>query len=534
MAVRYSQEAYESSARRLNVQREADSSARHSGPSTTADRDSGHGKRSSQDGYYTYGHYEPSDPRFQGRGNGPVQIALMTEMQQTHGNRAVQRFIQRAATGSATPAVDDDLGARIESRAGGGSNLDPGVKGQVEKGMGADLSGVRVHTDGEADQMARSVDAVAFTSGNDIFFREGAYDPGSQEGTRLIAHEATHTVQQSRGPVAGTPAGGGVAISDPSDSYEQAASQTAEQVVSGVQEEESGGARPPQQQEQSGQQAQRSVQRARNMKTSGSRLTSSRQMGVRAANAGKKDLGPMEEWATKKIQELSPPFRKYGEATVDALADNVDALPEAMAVLAGGDMQTYVQWLWDKSKDKAEWVGGLVARILSMLAGSELLEFLDILMKKAKPLESNEQRAGQNVLGPNPFPWNEVMVASGRVVGAIAKAKEEQSFITPHMLNLTEDERTQLPDVVYQMVFVYQQQKVGTQYVGEPLEDQAKDGQYGGPEMLKADEETGKHFRDYTDSQQAQIASDYYRIIMRGGVATEFEPFIEELRKGDL
>jgi hypothetical protein len=72
----------------------------------------------------------------------------------------------------------------------------------LEAGLGADLSSVRVHTGGEADHLARSVDAVAFTTGSAIFFRSGAYNPGTSVGLHLLAHEATHTMQQAAGPVA--------------------------------------------------------------------------------------------------------------------------------------------------------------------------------------------------------------------------------------------------------------------------------------------------------------------------------------------
>jgi hypothetical protein len=157
----------------------------------------------------------------------------MQRMQQTQGNRALQRFLQRSAAGSGAATEEVPLADRIQSRAGGGSSLDGGVQRQLESGIGADMSGVRVHTDNEADNMAKSVDAVAFTTGNDIFFRSGTYNPGSEQGMRLLAHEATHTVQQSQGPVSGTPSAGGVSISDPSDSYEQAAEASAARVVSG-------------------------------------------------------------------------------------------------------------------------------------------------------------------------------------------------------------------------------------------------------------------------------------------------------------
>jgi hypothetical protein len=200
-----------------------------------------HGPASGHESAPNYPSSLLGDSRLSGRGNAPVRTAVMQRMQQTVGNRAVQRFLQRAAADTAEASPQEDIGDRIRSRAGGGSSLDTGTRGQLEEGMGADLSGVRVHTDGEADSMARSVDAVAFTTGNDIFFRSGTYNPESSDGMRLLAHEATHTVQQSQGPVSGTPTAGGVSISDPSDSFEQAAESNAAKVVSRMAAGGSGG-----------------------------------------------------------------------------------------------------------------------------------------------------------------------------------------------------------------------------------------------------------------------------------------------------
>lgn len=45
---------------------------------------------------------------------------------------------------------------------------------------------------------------------------------------------------------------------------------------------------------------------------------------------------------------------------------------------------------------------------------------------------------------------------------------------------------------------------------------------------------SGKHFRDYNREQQAQIAQDYYVLLSNGGVTTDYDPFIAELRAGDL
>jgi hypothetical protein len=67
--------------------------------------------------------------------------------------------------------------------------------------FGHDFSQVRVHTDARAATVAQSLDALAFTVGDDIAFAPGQYRPGSDEGRALLAHELTHTLQQ-RGGVA--------------------------------------------------------------------------------------------------------------------------------------------------------------------------------------------------------------------------------------------------------------------------------------------------------------------------------------------
>jgi hypothetical protein len=66
----------------------------------------------------------------------------------------------------------------------------------MEREFGADFGGVRVHTGAQADILARSIQAKAFTTGQDVFFRQGAYEPGLRGGQELIAHELTHVVQQ--------------------------------------------------------------------------------------------------------------------------------------------------------------------------------------------------------------------------------------------------------------------------------------------------------------------------------------------------
>lgn len=100
---------------------------------------------------------------------------------------------EAVAGGQAAP----DLESAINSARGGGQLLDAGLQRSMGQAMGADFSGVRVHTDAQADRLNQAVQAKAFTTGQDLFFRQGMYEPGSRAGQELIAHELTHVVQQS-------------------------------------------------------------------------------------------------------------------------------------------------------------------------------------------------------------------------------------------------------------------------------------------------------------------------------------------------
>lgn len=60
---------------------------------------------------------------------------------------------------------------------------------------------MKVHNDAQSDQLNQSIQARAFTTGQDVFFRGGEYNPGSRGGQELIAHELTHVVQQNGGAV---------------------------------------------------------------------------------------------------------------------------------------------------------------------------------------------------------------------------------------------------------------------------------------------------------------------------------------------
>ncbi len=140
--------------------------------------------------------------------------------------------IQRAAGNAAAASVMEERSPVHDVVSSGGAPLDEEVRTDMEARMGQDFSDVRVHTGDAADTSARSVSAHAYTVGSNIVFQRGVYDPGSAQGQTLLAHELTHVVQQRSGPVDGTPAAGGVRVSDPADRFEVEAASNAERVMS--------------------------------------------------------------------------------------------------------------------------------------------------------------------------------------------------------------------------------------------------------------------------------------------------------------
>lgn len=86
-------------------------------------------------------------------------------------------------------------------RSGSGQPLPNDIQADFGSKMGADFSGVRVHTDSQAADLNRQIQAKAFTHKNHIYMGAGQYNPNTVQGKRLLAHETTHTIQQRAIPI---------------------------------------------------------------------------------------------------------------------------------------------------------------------------------------------------------------------------------------------------------------------------------------------------------------------------------------------
>jgi hypothetical protein len=152
---------------------------------------------------------EAQEPSTQRQEEPVEELQTKTEItalqRQAVADELQARFIQRQGDEIASGDTSPDLEAAINSARGSGGPLEAGLQRSMGQAMGADFSGVRVHTNAQADQLNQSIQAKAFTTGQDVFFRQGSYEPGSRGGQELIAHELTHVAQQSGREVRRTP-----------------------------------------------------------------------------------------------------------------------------------------------------------------------------------------------------------------------------------------------------------------------------------------------------------------------------------------
>jgi Domain of unknown function (DUF4157) len=144
------------------------------------------------------------------------------------GMLGLQRVVGNGGVGA---MLEEDRSPVHDVVGSGGQPLDTETRADMESRLGHDFSDVRLHTDSSAHESAVAVNANAYTVGSHVVFQRDRYDPASTEGRTTLAHELTHVVQQRSGPVEGSPAGGGIQLSDPDDRHEREAVATAERAM---------------------------------------------------------------------------------------------------------------------------------------------------------------------------------------------------------------------------------------------------------------------------------------------------------------
>ena len=130
--------------------------------------------------------------------------------------------IQRQAISAANHhEPSQEFTTDLRSRLGQGQPLPTDTRNRLEPGLGWNFANINVHDDNSADRLSQQIQARAFTTGNDVFFRSGAYQPNSDEGLQLIAHELGHVVQRHEENVHVPIQTSGVALGQADDRYER-------------------------------------------------------------------------------------------------------------------------------------------------------------------------------------------------------------------------------------------------------------------------------------------------------------------------
>ncbi len=166
--------------------------------------------------------------------SSPLQAGMLRQLQRSYGNSYVGQVIQRKCEECEKKEIQRQ-GEGFEAamqRSSSGHALDRDTRSQMESRFGQNFSDVRVHTDDAATEAAQLVQAQAFTTGRDIYFGTGRFQPRSREGQKLLAHELTHVVQQRNGAV--TAAMSKSVVGAAGDRFEQEANAVADWVVDGA------------------------------------------------------------------------------------------------------------------------------------------------------------------------------------------------------------------------------------------------------------------------------------------------------------
>ena len=133
-------------------------------------------------------------------GSGSFFKPSITAVQRKcHECEEEDKKMQRKESSTGKVQGDEQLDSYVGSLGSSGESLPAGSRQFFEPRFGRDFSGVRIHTDSLAAKSAQSINALAYTTGNNIVFNQGQYSPETSSGQKLMAHELTHVLQLGGG-----------------------------------------------------------------------------------------------------------------------------------------------------------------------------------------------------------------------------------------------------------------------------------------------------------------------------------------------
>jgi hypothetical protein len=412
--------------------------------------------------------------------------------------------IHRKAQSASGP--DTSASGELTRVSGTGQPLEPAAREMMESRFQHDFSRVRVHTGEGAAESARAINARAYTVDQNIVFDAGAYEPGSRDGQKLLAHELAHVVQQS---------------GKSQKAHVQRAADTATE---------------PQKKQEPG----FFEKIGHGIAGAASSVWHGLEGAGKAVWKGMKAVG---HGIATAAGEVWKGLKWLGLQLVDKIAGAfervmhwITRLPERVARLVVGlweGVKSLRPWAldWWASLAKIstwvgflEWLGTRILELAELLGVGEILETIsDFLKFNTRKLTSKERSAAASVFGDS-INFELVRIDSAGLSVWIAKKlkgySEGRPFTTLHTINglggLGDD------TLIHELTHVWQYQQVGAVYAFQALHAQnTPEGyDYGGAEGLREARDAGKGFASFNREQQAQIVEDYYRI--RTGRSPDF------------
>lgn len=243
-------------------------------------------------------------------------------------------------------------------------------------------------------------------------------------------------------------------------------------------------------------------------------------------------------WPVNLVRDFPVRFGRLCETLGHGVAGLVRFLPEA-GQMARRDRL----WpgLWLTLGRCLSWAHLFVVQLFDLFGGPEIAQFWMRLLTNTTPLSGEEIAVISSILGPDAMRYGEVRVAEGGMLDVVFKYNGNLAFATWRTINLPKDgrhTRASLPVVVHELIHVYQYECVGSRYLGEAVYILIKTRRdcydYGSVSGLQAAANRGGRFRDYNREQQAMISQDFYTQGQAGKDVSAFEPFISQLRAGEL
>lgn len=423
------------------------------------------------------GNHEADEAR-EAEGSAPDEAA---SEQKEAGGEVMQK---PEASGTATGgyAAPPQLAAQLADTKSGGQHLPSDTRATMEHSMGANFSGVRIHTDDRAAEMSEGIQAKAFTHEKDIYFNQGQYAPETTEGKRLLAHELAHVTQQNTGGTVRRFFGKiwkGV---------KKAAGWVGDKVKKGVQAIGKGAS------------------------WLGGKIAS----GAKKAWEGIKWLGNKvwtgAKWVGKQL------FDKFA-AIFHRVGRWITNLPARVGRLFTGlweGLKTFKPWTlsWWKSLGKADtwknflkWAGGRLLDVLEIMGIGEVYETLmDFIKFNTRSLNGAERALASSVFGAS-INLDLVRIDEAAIIGPAFSGRAYTSFHTINNWGKLDNET-----LIHELTHVWQYERAGAVYMPQAIHAQVwgEGYTYGGAAGLKKKQNAGQGYGSLNREQQAEVVQDFY------------------------